>query len=419
MIKKSMGIITAIIIIFILAAPVFAAPPVLSISGNTRLRAGDTLTLKVYLNGTGLLAADGEITFNPNLITYVSQGGTPAGWKFTIEQTSPGKIKFLGYDDYLSSPVNSKKQMFTITFKVNSNLAAGTNINITAQNVTVSDGNAEPAVSVTPYSINLSPPLSGNANLKSLTVNNATISPGFSPTVTEYSASVPFEVSTLEVTAKTENTGARFSVSGKELSVGKNTVTILVTAANGATKTYKISVTRAQDPNYIPSSNARLKSISLSAGTLSPVFNPDVTEYAVYVPYEQQNMAIGGDAEHNIVAQVKGEERELVVGENRLKITVTAEDSSTKEYFVTVFRMPKYIASSQTETTPEPETTPAPETSADTTASETTQQTEDGNPGGDTDKFRDIPFWTIAVIGVLCAMIGFGGCFFVMRGKKE
>jgi hypothetical protein len=415
MFKKSMGIIAAIIIIFAAAAPSAAAPPALSISGSTTVRAGDTITLKVYLNGTGLLAANGEITFNSNLISYVSYGGTLAGWIFDSNEEAPGKIKFMVYDNYLTSPINSKKQIFSLTFKVKSNLAAGTNIKVSVQNVSASDGNADIAVSAAAYSVNIAPPLSGNANLKTLTVGNATISPAFSPSVTNYTASVPFEVSELDVTATAEDRGARVDISGKNLSVGQNTVTITVTAANGAKKTYTISVTRAQDPNYVPSSNANLKSVTLSAGILTPLFDPSVTEYAAYVPYEQQSITVGGEAEDGN-AGVMGEERELVVGENRLKITVTAENGSTKEYFVSVFRMPQYIPPSQTETTPAPETTATETTAAfETTAGQTTGE----NPGTTPGKFKDIPFWTMAAIGVLCAMIGFGGCFFVMRGRKE
>ena len=192
MFKKSMGIIAAIIIIFAAAAPSAAAPPALSISGSTTVRAGDTITLKVYLNGTGLLAANGEITFNSNLISYVSYGGTLAGWIFDSNEEAPGKIKFMVYDNYLTSPINSKKQIFSLTFKVKSNLAAGTNIKVSVQNVSASDGNADIAVSAAAYSVNIAPPLSGNANLKTLTVGNATISPAFSPSVTNYTA--PFRL---------------------------------------------------------------------------------------------------------------------------------------------------------------------------------------------------------------------------------
>lgn len=59
------------------------------------------------------------------------------------------------------------------------------------------------------------------------------------------------------------------SVSGNELAVGVNTVTIKVTAANGATKSYTIDATRQQDPNYKPSTDASLAALTLEGATLS------------------------------------------------------------------------------------------------------------------------------------------------------
>jgi hypothetical protein len=41
------------------------------------------------------------------------------------------------------------------------------------------------------------------------------------------------------------------------------------------------------------------------------------------------------------------------------------------------------------------------------------------NTGNNAEYLGSVPFWTVVVVGVICAMVGFGGGFFVTRGKKE
>ena len=290
--KKSIWVIIALFIIYAVTVPVSATTPVLSISGPATVRTGNTITVSVYLNGTGILSTQGVLSYNSSLLTFQSCSGTLSGWSFDTDGTTAGKVTFLGINDALNSPINSKKQILTISFKVKTGLSTGTNIKVSSQNVTVSDGNTDTAVANTSYSVNLAAPLSTNANLKSLTVSNAVISPAFSSGTTSYTATVAYDISTLSVSAAADDSGANVSVTGKDLSVGQNTVSILVTAASGATKTYTITVTREQDPNYVPGDNTNLKSIIPSVGILSPVFDPLVSEYVVYIPYEQDKISL-------------------------------------------------------------------------------------------------------------------------------
>ncbi|WP_171056436.1 cadherin-like beta sandwich domain-containing protein, partial [Paenibacillus sinopodophylli] len=65
------------------------------------------------------------------------------------------------------------------------------------------------------------------------------------------------------------------------LSVGSNTITTVVTAEDGiTTKTYTLTVTRAA---AALSSNADLGGLSLSSGTLSPLFASGTTSYTASV----------------------------------------------------------------------------------------------------------------------------------------
>lgn len=88
--------------------------------------------------------------------------------------------------------------------------------------------------------------LSADNSLKSLTISGGTLSPAFTGKTTKYSAAVANDVTSIVVSAVPANEKATVeSVTGNNnLTVGSNTVTIVVRAENGVTATYKIQVTR-------------------------------------------------------------------------------------------------------------------------------------------------------------------------------
>lgn len=90
------------------------------------------------------------------------------------------------------------------------------------------------------------PPLSGNANLSSLAIAPASINEAFSPDRTSYTATdVDNSVTLMNVGATTEDPNATLVIKGNGyLVVGKNTITIEVTAPNGTKKEYTIEVNR-------------------------------------------------------------------------------------------------------------------------------------------------------------------------------
>ena len=193
------------------------------------------------------------------------------------------------------------------------------------------------------WSASVSAPLSANANLASLSCANAELSPTFSAGTTQYSVTVPYDVTSLRLSAAAEDSGAKVSTSGNDLSVGANTVTITVTAPSGAVKRYTISVIRQPDPNYTASTDAALSALTASYGEISPAFTPDVTDYVLYVPHETEHITLSGTARDGKAVQVTGADAALDEGENVLTVTCTAEDGVTvMTYTVHVWRMPAY-----------------------------------------------------------------------------
>ncbi len=94
------------------------------------------------------------------------------------------------------------------------------------------------------------PPLSSDASLSSLSLTGGTLDPAFSPAVTDYTATVSQSSSSIDVSATANDGNASFTINGSNnttvaLAVGDNTITIVVTAEDGATsQTYTVVVTR-------------------------------------------------------------------------------------------------------------------------------------------------------------------------------
>jgi hypothetical protein len=92
------------------------------------------------------------------------------------------------------------------------------------------------------------------------------------------------------------------------------------------------------------SSNANLKALVLSAGTLSPAFDPVVTNYTVSVANSVSSITVTGiPAESGAgLSANSGAAQSLAVGANVITITVTAQNGAVKTYTVTVTRAASY-----------------------------------------------------------------------------
>jgi uncharacterized repeat protein (TIGR02543 family) len=88
------------------------------------------------------------------------------------------------------------------------------------------------------------------------------------------------------------------------------------------------------------SGDTELKSLTINAGKLSPEFRPSITDYAVMVSYDVATVTITG-MPHNSASTVTGnvEDMALKLGDNYVKIIVTAEDGiNTRIYTVLITR---------------------------------------------------------------------------------
>lgn len=312
-----------------------------SLTGPSTVRAGDTITLKLNVSDSGKYGLEGTISYDSSVVSLSDMSCDVSGWKVENNGNS-----IIVYDDALSNPLGSSATVLTLKFKVGSGVAAGTKVNISVNEIVTTDGSAENNLGSASYSTTIAAPLSSNANLSSLSVKEGKFTQSFSAGTTSYSlGEVDYSVKKLNISYKTEDSSAKVSINGNSLSVGSNTVSIVVKAENGATKTYKITVIRKQDPNYVASSNANLSGITISSGAISPTFSPDKTDYIVYLPYEYvgKEFSVTGDAADSKASGISGETiAALVEGVNKTTVVCKAEDGTEKIYKIAVVVMPEY-----------------------------------------------------------------------------
>ncbi len=185
--------------------------------------------------------------------------------------------------------------------------------------------------------------LETDATLKSLSAQGLVLDPEFDPNVTEYSATVNFAVSALELALETTGTLATYTVEGNELTVGENAVKITVTAENGDINTYILTITREEDPNYVEHNDSTLKEMTPSCGILSPSFSKDRTDYILYVSSTTESVSFACSANSEKAREFSSDEAHLIEND-RAVITLfcVAENGDRTEYTVTVVMLPEY-----------------------------------------------------------------------------
>lgn len=336
--------------------PVTAEAAGASFSGSGSVRAGDSVTVTFSVSGSNIQGITAVLHYDSSALTLT---GTRQliGDSWSVEMNG-GNL--LAYNDHLDNPISGSSAVLAVTFRVKSGVAAGTKVSATITDIVTSDGNSDQSLNDASWSASVAPPPSGNANLSGLSCGSYALSPSFSAGTTEYSVTVPYDVSRLPLDYSAADGGANVSVSGNQLSVGVNTVVLTVTAANGATRRYTISVTRQPDPTATLSSDADLADLTPSEGKLTPAFAPNITEYAVYVPYETTKLSLSATAKDSKALGVTQPDAALKQGDNVLTVTCTAEDGTTRDYTVHVVRMPGFAGTLPQIGEPEPEA-PAPE----------------------------------------------------------
>ncbi|WP_251553789.1 cadherin-like beta sandwich domain-containing protein [Neobacillus muris] len=250
--------------------------------------------------------------------------------------------------------------------------------------ITVSDS-SHPTVT---YQLTVTREKSSNNLLQNISLSTGELSPSFSAEITNYTAQVANENSTITIKPKAVEASATVEINGKtvqeagvsvNLPVGTTPISIVVTAENGEQKAYTISVTRASGSTSKPSaglsaernssmpaasallrsgtqsngaeasgadktsietekaSYAKLSGLSVSEGTWDSEFSPDEYTYHISVSSDLNTVTINPLAAYSSSSiQIEGGTSQTVqLNENKktiISIVVNYSDDDRKTY---------------------------------------------------------------------------------------
>ncbi|NBY43752.1 MAG: hypothetical protein EBQ61_03070, partial [Micrococcales bacterium] len=283
----------------------------LTISGNKDLKPGEnSLVVTVY-------AADGvaSITYTVKLVVAQNSDASLGVFAVNGNDVFNGDVISLPYGteevDVLAEPSDVEA---TLTISGNRDLAPGTNfLTVT---VTAADGETKQV-----YTVTLNVARNDDTSLSSFAVDGNDVVDGDVITVVAGTTSV-------NVIAEGSDPNATVSVSGgTELKSGINTITVVVTAANGVdTATYKVTVVVSGEE---VSSDTSLKVFKVDGKDVVDGGSVTIAQGRTSVEVEAQTTSIYATA---VIAGNTG----LKSGPNPITVTVKAEDDSVKIYTVTV-----------------------------------------------------------------------------------
>ena len=231
-------------------------------------------------------------------------------------------------------------------------LALSVGSNVITVEVTAEDDSTTRTYTVT---VTRAEPPSTDANLSALLLSDVDFGT-FASGTTSYSAQAANSVTQTTVTPVVNDSGASYviklgGVTDADgvvvLRVGSNIITVEVTAEDDSTtRTYTVTVTRAEPPTPELSSDATLSALTLSAVDFG-IFDSTTTSYTAQVANGVTQTTVTptvNDSGASYVIKLGGvqdvdEVVSLAEGSNVITIDVTAEDESTTQtYTVTVTR---------------------------------------------------------------------------------
>lgn len=263
-----------------------------SFTDPEKILIGGDIELSLVTDVKNIYALSGRLVFNSEFLTFKSVDTNLKGWKVSSVD-SDGEVIFAAMNSAKNKGTLKGKAVVTFTFTVGNlskieDIAVGLRDGVAAtddkflkvkncewpktevnketkpeeeveetkpensgsnenvNNQTQNNGSSGSYVTTIPGTTTEVTTVVKAANrLAILKLDEAEISPEFDPETREYTATVPFEVDKVTVTAVAENDDATVTIGDTNLEyIGKNAVTIEVVSADGLKRAYRIIVTR-------------------------------------------------------------------------------------------------------------------------------------------------------------------------------
>lgn len=180
--------------------------------------------------------------------------------------------------------------------------------------------------------------ISDNNNLSTLTIKNETITPKFQENITTYYVNTENNQVEIEATPKDLSAKVEGDIGTHSLDYGVNKFLIKVTSPRGHIKEYTIYITR-KIKNISKNNDATLKKLIINHHQIT--LEKNKYYYDLTLENKEENLNIEA-IPNNSTSKVEIEKKDkLEVGNNEIKIIVTAEDGTKSIYLIHITRKKK------------------------------------------------------------------------------
>lgn len=333
--RKKLGLIFKIFALLFLIIPVgvYAEEFTTTISGTDVASVNEKIDYTIAIKAESqAMEFESTVKYDTDILELVSIIKEES-WTGNNSVTNSGNntIKFT------NNGITGETTIVTLRFKVKSSVKSSTTLSLEDIKLTVNSKNSETEekednIVLTNSTINKDITIKSDDNtLKSIKIDNKPIS-GFNSEVLEY---------TLQVDSLTDKVSINAALSSKETAVfveefgnrevsldyGENEVLIKVKSESGKILTYTIKIVRKDDRI----ANTDLKSIILNGGKIKIKFDKNELSYTIRT-YKLETITVDVETDDSTSTAKVDVPSKLIIGDNKIKITVTAVTGDTKEY---------------------------------------------------------------------------------------
>ena len=240
---KNIYLLFIITILIMIPKDVKALTASLNCSSKSSVTLGNTITVTISGNASTISYWEGTLDYDSSKLQLISGDVRP----FTDSATS--NLNFT----YTFKTINTGSAYVKMSnMNISDELAQENPISISSSTCNINVVKASSSSSGQSHNVTKS----SDNNLKSLSIDNTTLSPEFNKDNLEYSVELESDITKIKVNAETNDSKASVSGIGEiDVKEGQNKIEVVVTAENGSTKTYIINAyVKEKDPIKVKSS---------------------------------------------------------------------------------------------------------------------------------------------------------------------
>ena len=331
--KKRCFIKILLICLFLFPLSVFAEDFTVNINGTTTASVNEkidfTLSIKTSEQAVGF---ETTVKYDTNILELTSLSKEEA-WTGdnTIQSNGNNTFKFT------NKGVTGESSVVTLKFKVKSAEKNATTISFESMKL-YAEAKEEGQDNVVLPTDDLKKDInikSDDNSLKSIKIDGKGLV-GFSSTVYEYTMEVEATKESIKIDSVLNDSKTASYVDGfgnktVNLEYGENTVQIKVKSESGKEQIYTLKIIRKDDRE----SNTDLKSIILNGGKIKIDFNKSILSYTVRT-YKLETIDISAETDDSTSTFKIDKPEKLIVGDNKVVITVTSSINVSKEYVINI-----------------------------------------------------------------------------------